>query len=92
LWAHVPAIDVPNEGEAEHYVNSSVFKAHVLEIVISVAAIGLGLLMWSAMNASSLNLPVGAGLLVGGAIIIVLTIKSILRYMRIDRHRRRETL
>ena len=73
-------------------MNSSVFKAHVLEIVISVAAIGLGLLMWSAMNASSLNLPVGAGLLVGGAIIIVLTIKSILRYMRIDRHRRGETL
>jgi hypothetical protein len=57
-------------------------KAHLLEMVISSAAIGLGLFMWLAMNGSNagINLLAGAALLVGGLIVLVFALKSIFKF------------
>lgn len=59
-----------------------VLRAHLLEIVISGAAIGLGLFMWLSMNPSNsgINLLAGAALLVAGLIVFVFAMKSILKY------------
>jgi hypothetical protein len=59
-------------------------RAHLLEIIISAAAIGLGVFMWVSMSSSNsgINLLAGAVLLVAGLIVFVFAIKSILRFKR----------
>jgi hypothetical protein len=59
-----------------------VLRAHLLEMIISGAAIGLGLFMWLSMNGSNsgINLLAGAALLVAGFIVFIFTMKSILKY------------
>ena len=57
-------------------------RAHLLELIISAAAVGLGLFMWLSLNPSnsSINLLAGAVLLVAGLIVFVFAMKSILKY------------
>jgi hypothetical protein len=57
-------------------------KAHLLEMIIAGAAIGLGLFLWVSMNGSNsgINLLAGAALLVAGFIVFVFAMKSILKY------------
>ena len=51
-----------------------ILRAHLLEMIISVAAIGLGLFMWLSMNGSNsgINLLAGAALLVAGLVVFIL--------------------
>jgi hypothetical protein len=58
-----------------------VLRAHLLEMVISGAAIGLGLFMWLSRNDSNsgINLLAGAALLVAGFIVFIFAMKSILK-------------
>jgi hypothetical protein len=57
-------------------------KAHLLEMIISGAAIGLGLFLWLSMGPSNsgINLLAGAALLVAGLIVFVFAMKTILKY------------
>ena len=59
-----------------------ILRAHLLEMIISVAAIGLGLFMWLSMNGSNsgINLLAGAALLVAGLIVFILAMKAILKF------------
>ena len=59
-------------------------RAHLLEIIVSVAAIGLGVFMWVSMSSSnsSINLLAGAGLLVAWLIVFVFAMKSIFTFKR----------
>ena len=66
-------------------LNSSrvlLLRAHLLDVVISGAAIGLGLFMWLSRNDSNsgINLLAGAALLVAGLIVFAFAMKSILKY------------
>ena len=67
-----------------HSPRTLVLKAHLLEMVISGAAIALGLFMWLSRNDSNsgINLLAGAALLVAGLIVFVFAMKSILKYKR----------
>ncbi len=57
-------------------------QAHLLELVISGAAIVLGLFMWISRNDSNsdINLIAGAVLLIAGLIVFAFAMKSILKY------------
>lgn len=57
-------------------------RAHLLELIISGAAVGLGLFMWLSRNPSNsgINLLAGAVLLVAGLIVFIFAMKSILKY------------
>jgi Na+-transporting NADH:ubiquinone oxidoreductase subunit NqrD len=57
-------------------------KAHLLEMIVSAAAIGLGVFMWVSMNGanSGINLLAGAAFLVAGFIVFGFAMRSILRY------------
>jgi hypothetical protein len=59
-----------------------VLRAHLLELIISGAAIGLGLFMWISMAGSNsgVNLLAGAALLVAGFIVFIFAMKSVLKY------------
>ena len=59
-----------------------VLRAHLLEMIISAACIGLGAFMWVSMTGanSGVNLLAGAALLVAGCIVFIFAMKSILRY------------
>ena len=59
-----------------------IMKAHLLEILISGAALTLGICVWlSAKDSNSgINLLAGAGLLVAGIILLVSAMKTILKY------------
>jgi hypothetical protein len=59
-----------------------VLRAHLLELIISGAAIGLGLFMWISMTGSNsgINLLAGAALLVAGFIVFIFAMKSVLKY------------
>ena len=58
-----------------------ILQAHILEMIISTAAIGLGLFMWLSMNGSNsdINLLAGAALLVAGFIVFIFAMKNILK-------------
>jgi hypothetical protein len=57
-------------------------KAHLLEMIISGAAIGLGTFLWLSMSGSNsgVNLLAGAALLVAGFVVFIFAMKSILKY------------
>ena len=57
-------------------------RAHLLEMVISAAAIGLGLFMWLSMSPSNsgINLLAGAALLVAGLMVFVFAMKAVLNF------------
>jgi hypothetical protein len=59
-----------------------VLRAHLLEMIISAAAIGLGIFMWVSMSGSNsgINLLAGAALLVAGSIVFIFAMRSILKY------------
>jgi hypothetical protein len=59
-----------------------VLRAHLLEMIISAACIGLGAFMWISMSGanSGVNLLAGAALLVAGFIVFIFAMKSVLRY------------
>jgi hypothetical protein len=59
-----------------------VLRAHLLELIVSGAAIGLGVFMWISMTGSNsgINLLAGAALLVGGFIVFIFAMKSVLKY------------
>ena len=59
-----------------------VLRARVLEIIISGAAIGLGLFMWLSMSSanSGINLLASAALLVAGFIVLTFAMRAILKY------------
>jgi hypothetical protein len=59
-----------------------VLRAHLLEMIISVVAIGLGLFMWVSMNGSNsgVNLLAGAAFLVGGFVVFIFAMKAVLKY------------
>jgi hypothetical protein len=67
-----------------HSTRVLVLRAHLLELIISVAAIGLGLFMWLSMSGSNsgINLLAGAALLAAGFIVFVFAMKSILKSER----------
>jgi len=56
-------------------------RAHLLGIIISAAAIGLGVFLWVSIGSanSGLNLLAGAAFLVAGLIVLVFAMKSILK-------------
>ncbi|MDX6711026.1 MAG: hypothetical protein QOH96_2042 [Blastocatellia bacterium] len=57
-------------------------RAHLLEMIVSGAAIGLGVFMWISMTGSNsgINLLAGAALLTAGLIVLLFALKSILRF------------
>ena len=57
-------------------------RAHLLEMIISAAAVGLGIFMWVSMTGSNsgINLLAGAAFLVSGFIVFIFAMKSILKY------------
>jgi len=57
-------------------------RAHLVEIIISAGAIGLGVFMWVSMSSanSDINLLAGAALLVAGLIVFVFAMKSIFTF------------
>jgi hypothetical protein len=58
-----------------------VLRAHLLEMIISAVAIGLGVFMWVSMGSNSgINLLAGAAFLVGGFIVFIFAMKSVLKY------------
>jgi hypothetical protein len=59
-----------------------ILRAHLLEMIISGAAIGLGLFMWLSTSGSNsgINLLAGAALLVAGFMVFVFAMKSILKF------------
>jgi hypothetical protein len=59
-----------------------ILRAHLLEMIISGAAIGLGIFMWVSMNGSNsgINLLAGAALLVARFIVFIFAMRSILKY------------
>jgi hypothetical protein len=59
-----------------------VLRAHLLELIISGAAIGLGLFMWISMTGSNsgVNLLAGAALLAAGFIVFIFAMKAVLKY------------
>jgi hypothetical protein len=61
-----------------------IVRAHLLEMIISIAFIGLGLFMWPPMHrtSSDVSLSAGATLLVAGAMVFLFATKSILKYTR----------
>lgn len=61
-----------------------ILRAHLLEMIISAAAVGLGLFMWLSITGSNsgINLLAGAALLVVGIIVFVFAMKSIFRFKR----------
>jgi membrane protein YdbS with pleckstrin-like domain len=61
-----------------------VLKAHLIEMIISIAFIGLALLMWWGRSNSDITLLAGAALLVAGAMVFLFAMKSILKYTRHD--------
>ena len=65
-----------------HSSRGLILRAHLLEMIISVAAIGLGLFLWLSMSGSNsgINLLAGAALLVAGFIVFVFAMKSILKF------------
>lgn len=62
----------------------AMLRTHLLEIIISAAAIGLGVFMWVSMSSSNsgINLLAGAALLVAGLIVCVFALRSILNFRR----------
>jgi hypothetical protein len=59
-------------------------RAHLLEMIISIASIGLAVFLWWGRSYSELNLFAGAALLVAGAMVFLFAMKSILKYSRDD--------
>jgi hypothetical protein len=57
-------------------------RAHLLEMIISISFIGLAVFLWWGLAYSELNLFAGAALLVAGAMIFLLVMKSIVKYGR----------
>jgi hypothetical protein len=59
-----------------------VLRAHLLEMIISVTAMGLGLFMWLSMSRSNsgINLLAGAVLFVGGLVVLAFALKSVLKF------------
>jgi hypothetical protein len=57
-------------------------RAHLLEMIISISFIGLGLFLWSSMGRSNsdVGLFAGGALLVAGAMVFLLAVKSIVKY------------
>jgi hypothetical protein len=58
-----------------------ILRAHLLEMIISAAAVGLGLFMWFSMTGSNsgINLLAGAALLVAGFIVFIFAMKNVLK-------------
>lgn len=56
-------------------------KAHIIELIISIAAIGLGLFVGWPMNGtnSGVTLPIGSALVVAGFMVFLSAIDSINR-------------
>jgi hypothetical protein len=65
-----------------HAPRLMLLRAHVVEIVISAAAIGLGVFLWLSMTGSNsgVNLLAGAALLVAGFMVFVFAMRAILKY------------
>ena len=59
-----------------------IFRAHLLEMIISSGCIAAGLFMWISMNGSNsgIALLVGAALLVAGVIMFLSAMKTVLKY------------
>jgi hypothetical protein len=59
-----------------------VLRAHLLEMIISAVAIGLGAFLWISMSGanSGINLLAGAALLVAGFIVFIFAVRSVLKY------------
>jgi hypothetical protein len=57
-------------------------KADLLEMIIAMAAIGLGTFLWLSISGSNsaINLLAGAALLVAGVMLFVFAMKSILEH------------
>jgi hypothetical protein len=58
-----------------------ILRAHLLEMMISAAAVGLGLFMWISMSGSNsgINLLAGAALLVAGIVVFIFAMKNVLK-------------
>ncbi len=59
-----------------------ILRAHLLEMIISIAFIGLAVTMWWGRSNSDVSLLAGAALLVAGAMVFLFAMKSILKYSR----------
>jgi hypothetical protein len=59
-----------------------ILRAHLLEMIISAVAIGLGVFMWVSMNGSNsgINLLAGAALLAAGVFTFLSAMKTILKH------------
>lgn len=58
-----------------------ILRAHLLEMIVSAAAVGLGLFMWISMSGSNsgINLLAGAALLVAGFVVFIFAMKNVLK-------------
>lgn len=61
-------------------IRALIFRAHLLELIISIAFVGLALFVWWSRAGSDVSLFVGAAMLVAGATVFLLAVKSILKY------------
>jgi hypothetical protein len=61
-----------------------IFRAHLLELLISIAFVGLALFVLWGRPTSDVGLLVGAAMLVAGATVFLLAMKSILKHSRHD--------
>lgn len=61
-----------------------IFRDHLLELIIAIAFVGLALFVWWSRSASDVSLFVGAAMLVAGATVFLLAMKSILKNSRRD--------
>ena len=59
-----------------------ILRAHLLEMIISIAFIALALFMWWGRSNSDVTLFAGAALLVAGAMVLLFAIKSIVKHAR----------
>jgi hypothetical protein len=57
-----------------------IFRAHLPEMIISIAFIGLAVFMWWGRSNSDVSLLASAALFVAGAMVFLLAMKSILKY------------
>lgn len=59
-----------------------ILRAHLLELLISIAFVGLALFVWWGRSGSDVSLLVGAAMLVAGATVFLLAMRSILKHSR----------
>jgi hypothetical protein len=78
-------VDMGRDGPTEvqmSLIRVLIFRAHLLELIISIAFIGLAVFAWWGRSNSEASLLAGAALMVAGAMVFLFAMKSILKFTR----------